>query len=73
MTPDRRYRLKQTAFLGALIGLLISQYQPLWGDAKQLRAAPWTDTRKTLAGTHVPLFVALGLGVGFLIAHVRNE
>lgn len=73
MTPDRRQRLKQGALLGALLGLLLSQYQPLWGDAKQLRAAPWTLTRKTLAGTHVPVFVALGLGVSLLIAHVRNE
>jgi len=73
MTPDRRQRLKQGAFLGALLGLLISQYQPLWGDARQLRAEPWTPLRKTLAGTHVPPFVALGLGVGLLIAHIRNE
>lgn len=73
MTPDRRQRLKQGAFLGALLGLLLSQYQPLWGDAQQLRAKPWTMTRKTLAGTHVPVFVALGLGVSLLVAHVRNE
>jgi hypothetical protein len=73
MTPDRRQRLKQGALLGALLGLLISQYQPLWGEPAQLRAAPWTMTRKTLAGTHVPVFVAVGLGLGLLIAHVRNE
>jgi hypothetical protein len=30
-------------------------------------------TRKTLAGTHVPVFVAVGLGLSLLIAHARNE
>jgi hypothetical protein len=73
MTLDRRRRLKQGALLGALLGILLSQYQPLWGDGKQLRAEPWSMTRKTLMTTHVPAFVALGLGVSLLIAHVRNE
>jgi len=73
MTADHKRRLVQGAAAGALVGLLLSQYHPLWGEPAQLRAAPWTYTRKTLGGPHVVLFVVLGLGVGTAIARARNE
>lgn len=73
MTADRKRRLVQCAFLGALVGVLLSQYHPLWGDPAQLRAAPWTPVRKTLGALHTLLGVVAGLGVGGVIAHVRNE
>lgn len=73
MMADRKRRLVQCAAAGALVGLLLSQYHPLWGDARQLRAEPWTATRKTLGGPHVLLFSLLGLGLGTIIVRVRNE
>jgi hypothetical protein len=73
MMADRKRRLVQGAAAGALVGLLLSQYHPLWGDTRQLRADPWTSTRKTLGGPHVLLFSLLGLGLGTVVARARNE
>jgi hypothetical protein len=73
LTADRKHRLKQCAILGAIVGVLLSQYHPLWGSPQQLHAEPWTPLRKTLGGTHVALFVLIGLAVGGVIIKVRDE
>lgn len=73
MMSDRKRRLIQTSLLGAVIGLLLSQYQPLWGEPRQLKAAPWTDVRKTLAGPHMLAFTLAGLAVGLVIVRLRDE
>lgn len=73
MTSDRKRRLVQTSLLGAIVGLLLSQYRPLWGTPAQLKAEPWTATRKTLGGPHMLLFVGVGLAVGAAIIRARDE
>ncbi|RYE85739.1 MAG: hypothetical protein EOO75_16610 [Myxococcales bacterium] len=73
LTAQRTYRLKQCAILGALVGVLLSQYHPLWGSPAQLRAEPWSPVRKTLGGSHVALFALLGLAVGGVIIQLRDE
>lgn len=73
LTSARRWRLKQSALIGAVVGVVVSQYWPLWGDTKQLHATPWTLARKTLITTHIPFFVVIALGIGFLISHIRDE
>ena len=73
MTAERKYRLRQFGLLGVLLGLLLSQYHPLWGDARQRRAEPWTPVRKTLGGSHVLLFGLAGLAVGALVIKLCDE
>jgi hypothetical protein len=70
---DRKRRLVQFAFLGAVIGLLISQYAPLHGTPQQLAALPWTALRKTMAGHHMLAFTAVSLAVGVAINKAKNE
>ncbi len=69
MMSDRRRRLVQLALLGCLVGLLISQYHPLFGAPKALVAEPWSDLKKTIAGPHLLLFG----GVGAFVAVIRNR
>jgi hypothetical protein len=69
MMADERRRLVQLALLGCVIGLLLSQYQPLFGEAKALIAEPWTPLKKTLAGPHMGIFA----GAGVIVGVIRNR
>lgn len=73
MTSDRRRRLAQGALVGAVLGLLLSQYAPIFGDARPRAAAPWSPLRKTLAGHHMIVFALVGLALGYGAARARDE
>lgn len=73
MTEPQKYRAKQGAFAGALAGVLVSQYAPLWGTAAQLAAEPWSTVRKTLIGMHAIPAALLCALAGYVVARVREE
>jgi hypothetical protein len=69
MMSDQRRRLMQLALVFCVVGLLVSQFHPLFGDPKVLVAEPWSPLKKTIAGPHMMLFG----GVGAIVAVIRNR
>lgn len=57
---------------GALIGLIASQYFPLYGGIMTL-GQPFSRTRMTLMSGHVFLFLTLGIGAGLLYNSIKNK
>lgn len=58
-------------FAGGFIGLLVSQYAPIFGGIATI-GQPWSPARQSLIGTHVFAFSALGAVMGYFILRLRR-
>lgn len=52
-----------TAMIGAGLGLLLSQYVPVFGGI-EMNGEPWSEARLSLLPGHVLLFLVLGAAIG---------
>lgn len=55
-----------TIILGAILGLAISQYAPLFGGVEKF-GQPWSEARMNLVPVHVIVFAILGFVLGLFV------
>ena len=58
------------AVVGVVVGILVSQYIPIFGGIEKF-GEPWSPIRMSLIGSHVFLFAIIGVGAGFYCS--RNK
>ena len=61
---DKGRRIFRIVLAAAIVGVLLSQYAPLFGGDAARAAAAWSPAKKALAGNHALAFAA----VGFVVA-----
>ncbi|MBX3205656.1 MAG: SHOCT domain-containing protein [Labilithrix sp.] len=60
-------------FVGVVLGVLVSQYSPIFGSAFELIGQPWSPARMSLMGTHVLAFAVAGAGLAFLVTWLGKQ
>lgn len=61
LSPSVLRRARRGAGVGAVVGVLLSQYWPVFGDFATLNIAkPWSPARESLIPIHFLVFAALG-------------
>ena len=63
------------AVLGGIVGLLVSQYFPIFGGVITVGriAPPWTPHLRTVIGPHVFAFAATGASIGVLVGWLKQR
>ncbi len=60
------------AIICMLLGLLSSQYFPVFGGIAAL-GMPWSPARQSIIGSHVLAFGATGAAIGVFIGWVKSK
>lgn len=61
------------ALYGGIVGLLFSQYFPVFGDIYKKLADPLTPLRLSLIPIHLLCFMILGGISGYLISRIKKK
>ena len=72
MTRAAKLLVVAGLLIGAVLGVFVSQYAPVFGGFATI-GQPWSQARQSLIGTHVLAFAATGAVLGFLVTWLRTK